>query len=457
MKTSKSFKKVNGIFQCKLLLENGSEFIIPMREDGYIFATALCKTVGKKTNDWLRLKETKEFIKELENFDAGIPVSKIIEVYKAGNKCLQGTWVHPDLGIQLAQWCSSSFSLQVSKWVRELIITDEVKLGNEKSEENIKTEYDNIIKKLENKLKEAENNLERTESIIKSQGNENKHLLKKFNKLYSNHEAYLKRKKLYKLKQGQCIYLVNTKGLENKKEHEMKIKIGVSGDITDRIAGFRTNTPFCKLLYVMYTPGNLMIESNMKMRHEENLTFNNREFISNIPLEELIKDLHMFADILKTPFEIETEEELEKFNGHIIPMSQIEASEQELKELDEIVDREKHLKRCGGDFHETEESRMLSLDKFFKNKSNRDGVARLCKECYLSGVYGDDRKRRKIVAIPEYNILTHKWCNLCEFVKEHKMFFKDKATKDNLASNCKECKHKQKIKNKKSKEQVVTI
>ena len=46
---------------------------------------------------------------------------KLIEVYKGCNdKYNQGTWIHPDLGIQLAQWCSPSFSIQVSKWIREL-------------------------------------------------------------------------------------------------------------------------------------------------------------------------------------------------------------------------------------------------------------------------------------------------------------------------------------------------
>jgi KilA-N domain len=30
-----------------------------------------------------------------------------------------GTWLHPDLAIQLAQWCSPAFAIQVSRWVRE--------------------------------------------------------------------------------------------------------------------------------------------------------------------------------------------------------------------------------------------------------------------------------------------------------------------------------------------------
>ena len=41
------FEKTGDIINCKLLLEDNKEFIIPMREDGYIFATALCKLVNK--------------------------------------------------------------------------------------------------------------------------------------------------------------------------------------------------------------------------------------------------------------------------------------------------------------------------------------------------------------------------------------------------------------------------
>ena len=58
----------------------------------------------------------------------------------------------------------------------------------------------------------------------------------------------------------------------------------------------------------------------------------------------------------------------------------------------------------------------------------------------------------KVVPIPDHDKNTHKWCNLCESVKEHSCFYKARQTKDGLCSNCKACKHKQKIANKKEKE-----
>ena len=88
--------------------------------DHYVNATQLCQAGGKKFNDWFRLDTTKELINEL-SAEAGIPVSAFIDTKRGGNnKSDQGSWIHPDLSIQLAQWISPQFSIQVSRWVRTL-------------------------------------------------------------------------------------------------------------------------------------------------------------------------------------------------------------------------------------------------------------------------------------------------------------------------------------------------
>jgi len=87
--------------------------------DHYVNATELCQAGGKKFNHWYSLDTTKDLVKEL-SFDTGIPASKLVEVKRGGNNKRQGSWIHPDLAIQLAQWISPSFALQVSRWVRSL-------------------------------------------------------------------------------------------------------------------------------------------------------------------------------------------------------------------------------------------------------------------------------------------------------------------------------------------------
>lgn len=88
--------------------------------DGYVNATAMCKAVGKQFNDYTRIGPTKEFLAELSS-ETGIPVSELIQTLKGGDVSLQGSWVHPDVAINLGQWCSPKFAVAVSQWVREWI------------------------------------------------------------------------------------------------------------------------------------------------------------------------------------------------------------------------------------------------------------------------------------------------------------------------------------------------
>jgi hypothetical protein len=155
--------------------------IVSRSEDNYINATQLCQAGNKKFNHWYSLDSTKQLINALNadtgipvsgtvalNADAGIPVSGIsslksdagipasqfVDIKKGNSREFnQGTWLHPDLAIQLAQWISPTFALQVSKWIRTLFTDSkvEIKLQNEL---NIK---DNELKIKDNKIKLLEN------------------------------------------------------------------------------------------------------------------------------------------------------------------------------------------------------------------------------------------------------------------------------------------------------------
>lgn len=85
--------------------------------DGYINATAMCHAAGKKFGHYLENASTEAFLKALAA-DIGIPISELIQVVKGGNGP-QGTWVHPDVAIHLAQWLSPKFAVAVARWVRE--------------------------------------------------------------------------------------------------------------------------------------------------------------------------------------------------------------------------------------------------------------------------------------------------------------------------------------------------
>lgn len=93
--------------------------IIPQRvSDGYISATALCQSVGKRFSDYHALKSTQDFIAELSR-QVNLPKDHLIHSIRGGNPQQQGTWVHPYLAINLGQWLSVKFSVKVSQWVYE--------------------------------------------------------------------------------------------------------------------------------------------------------------------------------------------------------------------------------------------------------------------------------------------------------------------------------------------------
>ena len=113
--------------------------------DGYLNATEMCKANGKLYGHYIENKQTKEFLEELSN-DIGIQISKIVEVKKGGNNKTQGTWVHPQVAVHLAQWCSPKFSVAVSKWVLrfmygDLTLIEEIKENNRIIQEQLKEQH----------------------------------------------------------------------------------------------------------------------------------------------------------------------------------------------------------------------------------------------------------------------------------------------------------------------------
>lgn len=84
--------------------------------DGYINATAMCQATGKRFHDYNRIGPTVAFISALASA-TGKPVTELIQSVSGGEPSHQGTWVHPQVAINLAQWCSAEFAVQVSQWV----------------------------------------------------------------------------------------------------------------------------------------------------------------------------------------------------------------------------------------------------------------------------------------------------------------------------------------------------
>lgn len=94
--------------------------------DGYINATELCRAAGKKFNDYARLEGTRAFLAVLSQQEAipviaGNPAIKekqaLIETRAGAPETGGGTWVHPQVAVNLGQWLSAEFAVKVSKWI----------------------------------------------------------------------------------------------------------------------------------------------------------------------------------------------------------------------------------------------------------------------------------------------------------------------------------------------------
>lgn len=98
--------------------ESDGSIIDQRAADGYINATTLCKASGKNWSDYRRNSNTVAFLAELEA-DLRIPLPLLIHTNTGGDFRIQGTWVHPQVAINLGQWLSAKFAVKVTKWVYE--------------------------------------------------------------------------------------------------------------------------------------------------------------------------------------------------------------------------------------------------------------------------------------------------------------------------------------------------
>ena len=149
-------------------LDVGDGYQIENREsDGYINVTNLCKAGGKKFNDWKRLNKTFDFLTILSNA-TGIPAASLIQ-YQTGYGSTQGTWVHPQVAINIAQWISPQFDVKVSSWVYEIMMTGKIDITNTKSYKELLEEnkgHKIQIQKLNNKYVKQQPRVQYKESNV---------------------------------------------------------------------------------------------------------------------------------------------------------------------------------------------------------------------------------------------------------------------------------------------------
>ena len=295
-------KTSDGLFNCNLRLLDGSSIAIPMREDGMINATMLCKAGKKLLANYNQNKQTKEYLDALSS-DIGIPITQLIQICKGNSsKFQQGTWVHRKVAIHLAQWLSPSFAVQVSNWLDELFITGSVTLGQEKSNKELENKFQEQIKLLTQEKQQA---IEDKEQAITEKAT----ISRQLSSVTQNHNKMLKRRRRGVYEIGNVVYILSHVAFTTYYQDDY-YKIGMSTQsasettpaFKNRIASYKTGAP-CdyKVHYLIYVENNKLIEDILKLKFKNQLNPSNGEWIKGVKLEEIIKSIRHLCDYIGLP------------------------------------------------------------------------------------------------------------------------------------------------------------
>lgn len=256
--------------------------LIARKEDGYINAGKLCSMCNKQFTHWLINKRSQDFLTELRNMFTETGIYDI-ELYTTGNaKYRAGTYVHPLVAINIAQWASPKFEVRIITWIYELFLNDG---------------------KVD--LYESNNILKLEELRVKSLIHEHEELKKKYYKLEVRYEKLKEKKIRHQFKVGNCFYIV--RDVENKNN---VYKFGQTSNFTNRLTTLRTSSPRMIVERLIYIEKYKEFEDCVKQYFRDNghLRFSNREYVE-IPLEYVNKIVDSFlekfeCDIYDTPVEM---------------------------------------------------------------------------------------------------------------------------------------------------------
>jgi hypothetical protein len=388
-----------------LKLKDNKDFIVPVRKDGYINATELCKAGGKRLDHYKENKQTQDYLQALISI-TGIPGIELIKTNIGGDH--KGTWVHRKVAIHLAQWISPTFSVQVSNWLDELLLTGKVELGKEKNYEELENIYKMKIQKLEHDNEIKTKNFEQIKLSNQVIITENALLKKQVSQISKVHDEMCKKRNYHKFKKGHCFYVVKDDWRE--KDY---FKFGITSNINDRLQDYRTIVPECKILFLVYLENNKILEDCIKNKYKDILTHQNHEYIISINIDELIittkkllKFLHIDntieekLELYNNPYEISNlnfvnKDVIKECKNNVEFKEEDEKDEEEnnedeeLKHKDEKDEEVKHEKDNEEEDNEEEdnedekdEEELVNVDEIKKIESSYKFVCNVCDKSY---------------------------------------------------------------------------
>ncbi len=272
---------------------------VPIRNDGMINATALCRAGNKLIADYLRLSNTKAYLEEIES-NMGIPILELIKVNIGGDH--SGTWVHRKIGYHLAQWISPKFAVKVSSILDELFVTGSVVIGQEKPSHHIELMYQEKVKTLQDQLEQKNTELSK--------------LLVKHNSTLKNHR-YIKFKE-----NGSCFYIIESGILCDCKHSINRYKFGIAGTehdtLDERLRSHRTIWPQLKVIFIIFLKEVDVLEQSIKRIYMNEINPNGHEIIEGVTSEQLIQSIKQFITALGlVQYMIIPDERIKEYNDYV--------------------------------------------------------------------------------------------------------------------------------------------
>lgn len=83
--------------------------------DGFLNATAMCKANGKEWKHYFETDRAHKYLDALST-SVGIPTDQLFHSITTGPNTSRGTWIHPQLAIDLARWISAPFAVWMDGW-----------------------------------------------------------------------------------------------------------------------------------------------------------------------------------------------------------------------------------------------------------------------------------------------------------------------------------------------------
>jgi hypothetical protein len=296
---------------------------------------------------------------------------------------------------------------------------------------------------------------------------------KVFRMLRKNHNEMVKKRTYYKFKLGKCFYIWHDPPLERFAPDSkfIKMKIGFSENINQRLREERTSVPNLILIYIVYLDDALFLEQMMLKKFRMRLTHSNHEIVKvsiNVvknTAKNLIKffkyehreemELHLYnepeLDLMNDNIEIKEEEEIipnlvfiednedvkESNESNIVPLGVEEIDEKE--ENNEVIEIKKEIEEKINELEivkgETKRcskcKEVKCVECFAKNSKKGDGLNNNCKECEKLRYQESKNKKKKEVDM--------KPCGTCNIVKSCEEYYNRVGSSDGLSSQCKEC------------------